>query len=172
MKELSLCPQEDFEEVLELYNKMVYRLAYTRTGNYHDANDILQEVFLRYIRYGKSFESEEHRKAWLIRITLNCCKSMISSSWNKHRSSDQLNDELAEKKDNFLEHLDEKNAILSAVMSLPQKYRVIVHLYYYEDLPIHKIADMTGVGEATVKTRLRRARLLLKNMLKEVEFDG
>ena len=172
MKELSLCPQEDFEEVLELYNKMVYRLAYTRTGNYHDAKDILQEVFLRYVKYDKSFEDEEHRKAWLIRITLNCCKSMISSSWNKRRSSDELNTALAGKRDKSLESRDEKNVILSAVMSLPQKYRTIVHLYYYEDLPIHKIAEITGVGEATVKTRLHRARALLKEKLKGVEFDG
>mgnify|MGYP002513064572 CR=1 FL=1 len=172
MKELSLCPQEDFEEVLERYNKMVYRLAYTRTGNYHDANDVLQDVFLRYVKYGKCFADEEHRKAWLIRATINCCKTMISSSWNRHRSADELNTALAGKRDKSLESSDEKNTILSAVISLPQKYRTIVHLYYYEDLPIHKIAEITGVVEATVKTRLHRARTLLKDMLKGVEFDG
>lgn len=163
--------KENFEQVLERYNNMVYRLAYARTGNYHDANDVLQEVFLRYVKYDKPFNDEEHRKAWLIKVTVNCCKSMVTSVWNKRRSDEELSEALDGRTDRSLELSDTKNAVLDAVLSLPPKYRTVVHLFYYEDLPVHKICEITGSNESAVKTQLHRARNLLKEKLKGVEYN-
>lgn len=171
MEDLSLCPQECFEQVLERYNKMVYRLAYARTGNYHDANDILQEVFLRYVSCKNSFRDEEHRKAWLIRVTVNCSKTMVTSSWNRRRSGEELDEALDGRADLTLEKYDTKKSVMEAVLALPEKYRTTVHLFYYEDLPIHKISEITGRSETAVKTQLHRARSLLKKTLEGVEFD-
>ena len=83
MTELSLRTRESFDAVMRKYADMVYRLAYSRTGSTFDADDILQEVFLRYIRADKTYNDEEHRKAWLIRITINCTRSFASSAWNR-----------------------------------------------------------------------------------------
>ena len=170
MKELSLRSREDFEQVLERYNKMVYRLAYARTGNVQDAEDVLQEVFLRYIRADKTFNDEEHRKAWLLRVTVNCSKTLATSSWNRRRSDEETDDNLFATEDKQLERSDTKSAVLEAVRSLPEKYRVVVHLFYYEELSVEEIGRITGSGLSAVKTRLHRARNMLKNILKEEEL--
>ena len=170
MKELSLSARDDFEQVLELYNKMVYRLAFARTGNVQDAEDVLQEVFLRYIRADKTFNDEEHRKAWLLRVTVNCSKTLVTSSWNRRRSDEETDDNLFATEDKQLERSDTKSAVLEAVRSLPEKYRVVVHLFYYEELSVEEIGRITGSGLSAVKTRLHRARNMLKNILKEEEL--
>ena len=166
MKELSLSARDDFEQVLELYNKMVYRLAFARTGNVQDAEDVLQEVFLRYIKANKTFNDEEHRKAWLLRVTVNCSKTLVTSSWNKRRSDEETDDNYFGTDDRQLEQWDTKSAVLEAVKTLPEKYRVVVHLFYYEELSVEEIGKITGAGLSAVKTRLHRARNMLKNILK------
>ena len=170
MKELSLRSRDDFEQVLELYNKMVYRLAFARTGNVQDAEDVLQEVFLRYIRANKTFNDEEHRKAWLLRVTVNCSKTLVTSSWNRRRSAEETDDNLFVTEDKQFERWDTENVVLEAVKSLPEKYRVAVHLFYYEELSVEEIGRITGSGLSAVKTRLHRARSMLKNILKEEEL--
>lgn len=171
MDELSLNSREDFEKVLERYNKMIYRLAYSRTGSSHDSEDILQEVFLRYIKCGKIFNDEEHRKAWLIRITINCSKTLVTSGWRKHTTDDEITGDAEGQPDKTLEASDTKSAVLDAVRSLPEKYRTVVHLFYYEDLPVLKICEITGESETAIKTQLHRARKMLKDKLEGVEFD-
>ena len=170
MKELSLRSRDDFEQVLELYNKMVYRLAFARTGNVQDAEDVLQEVFLRYIRANKTFNDEEHRKAWLLRVTINCSKTLVTSSWNRRRSDEETDDSCFGTDDRQFERSDTKSAVLEAVKALPEKYRVVVHLFYYEELSVEEIGRITGSGLSAVKTRLHRARNMLKNILKEEEL--
>ena len=170
MKELSLRSRDDFEQVLELYNKMVYRLAYARTGNVQDAEDVLQEVFLRYIRADKTFNDEEHRKAWLLRVTVNCSKTLVTSSWNRRRSDEETDDNLLGADDRQLERWDTKSVVLEAVKALPEKYRVVVHLFYYEELTVEEIGRITGSGLSAVKTRLHRARNMLKEILGEEEL--
>ena len=170
MKELSLSARDDFEQVLELYNKMVYRLAFARTGNVQDAEDVLQEVFLRYIKADKTFNDEEHRKAWLLRVTVNCSKTLVTSSWNRRRSDEETDDGSFGTDDKQLEQWDTVNTVLEAVKSLPEKYRVVVHLFYYEELSVEEIGRITGSGLSAVKTRLHRARNMLKNILKEEEL--
>lgn len=170
MKELSLSARDDFEQVLELYNKMVYRLAYARTGSVQDAEDVLQEVFLRYIRADKTFNDEEHRKAWLLRVTVNCSKTLVTSSWNRRRSDEETDDNFFRAEDRQLEQWDTKSAVLEAVRSLPEKYRVVVHLFYYEELTVEEIGQIIGAGLSAVKTRLHRARNMLKEILGEEEL--
>lgn len=170
MRELSLCSRDDFEQVLELYNKMVYRLAYARTGNVQDAEDVLQEVFLRYIRANKIFNDEEHRKAWLLRVTVNCSKTLVTSSWNRRRSDEETDDSSFGTEDKQLEGFDTRSAVLEAVGSLPEKYRVVVHLFYYEELSVEEIGRITGSGLSAVKTRLHRARNMLREILGKEEL--
>lgn len=167
---MSLNTRESFNEVLAFYSDMVYRLAFSRVGNSFDAHDVLQEVFLRYIRSDKTYTDEEHRKAWLITVTINCSKSLLMSSWNKHVSDEEL-DENKGDYDKSIRQIEMNSTVYKAVMELSPKYRTVIHLFYYEDLPINKISQVTGLSENTVKTQLARARKILKEKLEGVDFD-
>lgn len=151
-------------QVVEKYFDTVYRLALSQTRDKYKADDVLQEVFLRYIRSNKSFDSEEHIKAWLIRVTINCCKSVFTSPWFKKTVplSEDLVFEAPEQEDVYF-----------AVAKLPQKYRAVIHLFYFEDLSVKQISDILKIKESTVKSQLRRGREMLKNILgrrSEYEF--
>ncbi|MCL2020147.1 MAG: sigma-70 family RNA polymerase sigma factor [Oscillospiraceae bacterium] len=167
--ELSLCTKDSFEDVLRIYSDMVYRLAFSRVKNTHDANDITQDVFLKYIRADKTYNDEEHRKAWLIKTTVNTSKTLVLSSWNRRRSSVEFTDEALSGADAFsnneIERFETKSVVLSAVMDLPKKYRTVIHLFYYEDLPLTAICQATGQTLNTVKSHLHRARNMLKEKL-------
>lgn len=147
----------DIDEVIEKYSNSIYRLAYSMVKNKSDADDVYQEVFLRYIKSNKSFNNEEHRKAWLIRVTINCAKKLYSSSWKKNAV---LTDELIEG-----EYYDEHFELLDVVNKLPMKYKTVIHLFYYEDFGIEEIASLTKQKKSTVRTQLTRARKLLKERL-------
>ena len=136
---------------------MVYRLALAHVRTTHDAEDVFQEVFLRYIAKPRSFESEEHRKAWLLRATLNCCKSLQSSAWFRRRLP--LDEELPAP-------APEVSEVRDAVQALPARYRAAVHLFYYEGYSVAEIALLTDKNESTVKSQLHRARGLLRTRLK------
>lgn len=144
--------------MIEKYFDTVYRLALSQTQDKHKADDVLQEVFLRYIKTDKAFESEEHIKAWLIRVTVNCCKSIYLSSWFK--KTVPLTDDL-------VFEIPEQSDVYFAVAKLPQKYKAVIHLFYYEDLSVKQIAEYLKVKESTVKSQLHRGREMLKSMLKE-----
>jgi len=148
------------ERMIKKYFDTVYRLALSQMQDKHRADDVLQEVFIRYIKTDKVFESEEHLKAWLIRVTLNCCKSIYLSSWFKKTVP------LTEESDLYFE-IPEQNDVYFAVLKLPQKYKAVIHLFYYEDLSVKQIAEYLGMKEATVKSQLHRGREMLKTMLKE-----
>jgi RNA polymerase sigma-70 factor (ECF subfamily) len=160
------------EETVRRYSDMLYRLAFAKTGNSHDAQDIMQESFLKLVRYensGKTFNNEEHRKAWLIRVAVN-----LSINVNKAKSKQNIEfDEsyISGEGADEISRSDTASVVLPAVQSLPEKYRVIIHLFYYEDLSVAEICKATGLGENTVKSRLLRARSKLKEKLKEVDFD-
>ena len=153
-------------EVFERYADMVYRLAFSRTKNRSDADDLLQEVFLRYIKSGAEFSEEEHRKAWLIRVTLNCSISFMSSAWM--RRTVPLSNQHKQVTSN---RTSGSSDILEAVMQLPAKYRTAIHLFYYEGYSITEIAQLCEIPEATVKTHLHRAREKLKKKLKGENED-
>jgi RNA polymerase sigma-70 factor (ECF subfamily) len=181
--ELSLCTKDSFEAVLKAYSDMVYRLAFSRVRNSFDANDITQEVFLKYIRADKTYNDEEHRKAWLIKTTVNTSKTLVLSSWNRRRSSVEFTDEglagaggitntgATASVDKNLQNIETKSVVLSAVMNLPKKYRTVIHLFYYEDMSLSDISEATGLGLNTVKSQLHRARNLLKSELDEMGVD-
>ena len=130
------------EEVLAKYSGMVYRLAYARTMNKYDAEDITQEVFMKYIQHQYELAEEEYRKAWLIRVTINASKSLLTSAWNRKRvSMDEIEGSLEGR--SGLER-DFDNSVLHEVAKLPEKYRVIVHLFYFEDLSVKEISSLLG----------------------------
>ena len=139
------------------YADEVYRLAFVRTGSRSDSDDILQEVFLRYMKVWRKMESEEHIKATLIRITVNCSNSLLSSSWFK--KTDPLDENIAAVEDNSAQ------SALSEVLKLPVKYRTVIHLHYYMGYSVAEIAELTKTNPSTVKTRLARARGQLKKTL-------
>ena len=148
-------------EAFNKYYDMVYRLAFARVKNKYDADDILQEVFLRFIKSKDKVNNEEHAKALLIRITINCSKSMLTSSWFKKTEalSENLSVTMPE------------NDTLEAVLRLPQKYRTVIHLHYYCGFSVEEIGKILDHNPSTVKSQLHRARMKLKTELKGVEFD-
>lgn len=137
---------------------MVLRLAIARTGDKHHADDVVQEVFYRFFKKDREFHSEEHLKAWLIKVTVNCSKNVFLDAFFKNTS------ELTE---DIVFNDPEDSGVYFAVMSLPAKYRTVIHLFYYEDMPVKDIAKLLNTKETTVKSQLHRAREMLKEKLKE-----
>ena len=150
------------EEVFDKFADTVYRLAFSRVKSKHDADDILGEVFLRYVKAEHKFLSEEHIKFWLIRTTTNCSKSFFTSSWFK---------KIVPLDDTLYTSLKEHSSVYYAVMELPIKYRTAIHLYYYEEYSVKEIADILEISQSAVKSRLARAREQLKTKLEGVTFD-
>lgn len=145
------------QAVFERFADMVYRLAFVRTKNRYDADDILQEVFLRYMKVWQNMDSEEHIKAMLIRITVNCSNSFLTSYWFK--KTEPLKDTLQS-----VEGVSD-GGVLSEVLKLPIKYRTVIHLHYYMGYSVEEIANITSTKPATVKTQLFRGREKLRNVL-------
>lgn len=145
-------------EIINKYFDMIYKLALSRTGDKTHADDVTQEVFLRYIQKKPKFNDEEHIKAWLIRVTVNCSKDVFTNSWFK--KTDPLSEDIV-----FT--TPEKSDVYYATMELPQKYRTVIHLFYYEDFSTAQIARYLNLNEATVRSQLHRGRELLKTKLKE-----
>lgn len=149
------------EAAVRRYADTVYRLAYARTGSREDAEDVFQEVFLRYVRKKPTFKDEEHRKAWLIRVTVNCAKSLRGSFWN--RRTEGLNENLV------FDSVKDYDLYYELMRLKPQE-REVIHLFYYEDMTSKQIAQALGVTEAAVRTRLTRARKTLKAFMKEEDY--
>lgn len=157
------------EEIIERYGDMVYRLAVSQVRNRTDADDIFQEVFVRLVRHVKDLQDMEHAKAWLIRVTINCTKKHFGQYWNKNVYPMEETEEVPKREEGF-EQVEKKidNPVMQAVSKLPPKYRGCVHLFYFEELSVKEIAKMTGQKESTVKSRLHRAREMLKEMLGDI----
>lgn len=143
------------EAAVRKYGDSLMRIAYTYTRNMEDAQDMVQEAFIKYLTKAPEFLSSEHEKAWLIRITINICKNHLASSYIKGRA------EL----DENLSVCDEHSTLIDAVDSLPEKYRTAIHLFYYEGYSTKEIAKIIGLTESAVTSRLQRGRGLLKKML-------
>ena len=147
-------------QLVEMYASMIYRIAYTRMQNVTDAEDITQEVLLKYLKAGKAFRDEEHRKMWLIRVTVNTIKSSLTSAWRRHTVAlDDVTEPSYQQPD--LPVLKEK------VEKLPERYRLPMYLYYYEELSVKEIAHVITSTEGTVKSLLSRGRKMLRDELKE-----
>lgn len=157
------------DEIIDKYADMVYRIAVNETGSREEAQDIFQEVFLRLVCYRDRIANEEHLKAWLIRVTINCAKKQKGSFWNRKVSSveESAKEQSDQKAANAYETVENADSPVSqAVRDLPGKYRSVVYLFYYEELSIAQIGKLLGEKESTVKSRLYRAREILKIRLK------
>ena len=141
------------EKMVEKYSNMIYRLALIRTKTKENSEDVYQEVFLRLAKKMPDFKSEEHEKAWLIRVTINCSKNLLNSKFFRNTS---------ELKEDIPFETEEKHNIYYSVQKLPIKYKTIVHLYYYENYKIKEISQILKMKENTVKSYLARAREKLK----------
>lgn len=139
------------------YADMVLRLALTHLGNLADAQDVCQEVYIKLFKHQRPFNDAEHEKAWIIRVTINTCKDVIRSPWKKWFSP-------VEEIPLPIEHI-ESMEVVSFVLKLPRKYRMVIHLYYYEGYKTAEIAELLNRNEGTIRTQLKRAKELLKAKL-------
>lgn len=152
-------------DLLDKYSDMVLRIAYTYLKNRADAEDIVQDVFLRIIDKKPSFNDESHEKSWLIRATINMCKNKVNMFWNKNKCSIDDVQEFA-----VSDKYNTDTSVFQEVMALGEKYRVVVYMYYYEGYSTPEIANVIGKNETTIRSLLHRARNKLKDMLKE-DYD-
>lgn len=151
------------QAAIDRYADMVYRLALSQMKNTTDADDLFQEVFVRLVRHVQHLESWEHVKAWLIRVTINCAKKHYEQYWNRNVDYMEEPERVADAGE-FYEP-PEEHPVREAVQKLPPKYRLVIHLYYYEELPVAEIARLTEQKENTVKSQMHRAREMLKQIL-------
>lgn len=148
--------QENFERAAERWQDTVFRLALHQLGSFADADDAVQEVFLRLWRQERDFESDEHLRRWLLRVTVNWCRDQLRSPWRRRRVDwGSLENQPAFE-------APEQGELYRAVMSLPEKYRTVLDLFYYEELSVREIGEVLGLGQSAVTTRLSRARKLLR----------
>lgn len=147
-----------FEAAYNAYGGAVYRLATVYLGRHTDAEDITQEVFFRLLYRAPAFVDEAHKKRWLLQVTANLCRDQLRSFWRKR---------VAELEDTLPASAPEELEALNAVMSLPEKYKLPIHLYYYEGYSVAEIAEILKLGQSAVKMRLKRGRELLK-----LELEG
>lgn len=152
-----------YEEAVRKYADMITRVCIMRCGNVEDAKDCFQNVVLKLYLSESGFETESHLKAWLLTVAIHQCQDMVKQYWKKNitLSGDTylfdscLDDDATQ----------EDTEVIAAVLSLPTKYRQIIYLYYYEEYDVREITNIVGLKETTVKSQLRRGRILLKNKL-------
>lgn len=157
MEQTSRCTPAELERVMDTYGTMVYRLAYSRLRCVSDAEDIYQDVFLRYFQKRPAFSSEEHRRAWLLRVTINCAKNHFASAWFRHTVPLEEGIALPDPEE---QQLDE------ALACLAPRDRILLHLYYYEGLSAAEMGKLLNRKESTIRTQLTRARGRLAKIMK------
>ena len=151
--------EQEANRAIEQYADTVRRICMVHLKNYTDTEDVFQTVFLKYVQSAIQFESDEHERAWLIRVTINACKDLLKSLF--HRRTVPL-DEILEQP---AEMREDHKEVLEAVLSLPQKYREVVYLHYYEGYTAPEIGKILGKKANTVYTLLTRSRQLLREKL-------
>lgn len=154
--------KKDVEKAFEQYYSMVYRLAFVRTGNKADAEDVLSDVFVRLIKNIEKIQNDIHLKAWLIRATINCSNSSLKRADRLHQVRLTEVDAVTQ---------DENHSVLPAVLSLPLNQKTVIYMYYFEGYSVEEISKLCGIAVGTVKSRLARARKSLKTTLEGEEFD-
>jgi RNA polymerase sigma-70 factor (ECF subfamily) len=147
------------EQIVRTYADMVYRIAYRYVKNSIDTDDVFSEVFLAYFKKERTFEGEEHRKAWLIRVTINCAKDLLAQRAQLQQLHEEtLSDPTARDADTYMD-------LYKAIEGLRPEYREVIKLYYLDDLSVKEIAQILNKNENTIKTQLFRARDTLKSVL-------
>lgn len=146
------------EEFVRKYESRVYRTAVAIMGNRADAEDIVQDAFIKVLEKRPEFESPEHEIAWLIRVTVNLCRSRLRSKWWKKREP---------LLDSYPARSESEQQLMETILSLPAKYRIVLYLFYYEGYSTREIAEITEQKKSTVRSLLTRARQKLGALLKE-----
>ena len=156
-----------FNAITEQYIDVVYRVTLSYCKNKSDAEDVVQNTFIKLYQSSIGFEEEEYLKRWLIRVAINEAKNLRMSFWKRNMFSLEETDG----NETYEFCKEEHTQLHDAVMKLPSKYRIVVHLYYFEDYSVKEIAEIIKVKETTVQTQLMRARTKLKEQLKEAWED-
>lgn len=159
----SLRTDDCVEKIINEYSRVVYKLAFAQTRNKSDAEDVFQEVFLRYIKKHPTFESKEHEKAWFIRVTINCFKNIWSSPFRKHTQPLEECTVISEK--------DEVGQLEQFLSDLPKDYCAVIHLFYYENMSTAQVSKILHKKESTVRVQLTRARRLLKENMEGAGYN-
>ncbi len=167
MMKRSLRTGDPVHETIQRYSDMVYRLAFARTQNRFDAEDIYQDVFMKLFSEERCFESEEHKKAWLIKTTVNMSVNLLKSAWRRYTVCENENLPVH----NGISANPDREKVMAALKSLSEKYRVVLYLHYYEELSTDKIAEITGASPTAVRSQLMRGRRKLKRMIEDKEVD-
>ena len=142
-----------FEAAYDAYGGAVFRLAMVYLGRRADAEDVTQEAFLRLLYRSPAFAGEDHQKRWLLQVTANLCRDQLRGFWRKR---------VIELEDTLPAAPPEEREALDAVLSLPEQYKLPIHLYYYEGYSVAEIAEILKLGQSAVKMRLKRGREQLK----------
>ena len=150
--------------MLDTYGNSILRLAYSYLHNQSDAEEVLQDTLLQFLRTAPVLESPQHEKAWLLRVAANLSKNRLK--YNRLRSADELRDTLA------AEQREDLSFVWEAVKALPQHSRAAIHLFYHEGCSTAQIASILGRKESTIRSDLRRGRIQLKEILKEAYDFG
>ena len=157
--------KEEYEKAVSRYAESIYRVAFSFIHTKEDAEDILQNVFMKLLMHQKEFNDSDHLRRWLIRVAINECNSLWNSSWRKKVELKEFSQR--DMTGNESLHNSEYEELYAALRTLPPKLRIVIHLYYYEEYSTREIASLLHILEATVRTRLSRARKLLKNQLED-----
>lgn len=152
----------DTEDAVLKFSRLVFGLALSNTGSKSDAEDVFQETFLAYHRCGMVFNDDEHRKAWLIKTTINMSRRVTSASWRKKCVFLGYEPDSGE---DFTLQTEEQTIIHDAVSKLPEKYRVPVWLFYFEEMPTKNIGKTLGLSDNAIRSRLSRGREMLRKIL-------
>lgn len=151
--------EQEVNRAIERHADTVRRLCMIHLKNYADTEDIFQTVFLKYVLSSVSFENEEHERAWFIRVTINACKDLLKNFFRSHTVSiDEVLEQPAEIQ-------EDNREVLEAVLSLPDRYRDVVYLYYYEEYTAPEIGKILGKNVNTIYTLLNRAKKILRKKL-------
>ena len=153
--------EQEFNLAVEQYLNMVYRIALNWFGSVHDAEDAAQEVMLRLWKNASGFEGDAHLRHWLVRVTINVCKDLSRAPWRLHSVP------LAQAPPQPCADEPEAQAVVEEILRLPKKYRVPLYLYHYEGYSVREISALLKANPSTIRTRLSRARELLKHQLEE-----
>lgn len=153
--------ESSLRDVIMKYSSMILRIAAQNTKDYYAAEDITQEVFIKFMSCGKAIEDENYLKAWLIKVTINMCRNYVKSSWLQRTVPIQERD--------ITDYFDlaEDKYIFESIMKMPDKYKNVLYLYYYEGYTVPEVAEILDKKENTVSTWLRRARIELKKRIGE-----
>ena len=158
--------RQSVQELFEKYQDNLYIIAFNVCKNAEDAKDVVQDTFIQYYSAKKEFDNEQHIRAWLIRVAINKAKNVNGTFWRKNKIS------LEDYMESLVFEAPESEELFETVMHLPEKYRIVIHLFYYEEYSVHEIADILKLSESNVKVRLSRGRSLLKEKLQEEwEYD-